>query len=397
MSKKYIFGFLHCVLVMLAFVASFSVYADVGEGGSFSTETPGDVWRYGTSTAAEYKQFDNVTSSFPCSSDPFGGDPQYGTAKSCSFYTSCAPGMWNNSTNKCTGCSAGDSLQSNGTCQPTCSPGKSSTASYYDGRFSTSTTSGTLIGTAVTPKTLCDGQCTGNYVSDASCQSDTQASVSNPSAVSCVANITLTGEVCSGSNGSAPVYSGGAPSAGGGSSSGSSGSSGGSSTGSGGTTNTGTGSSGTTGSGTSGSGTSDSGSSGTNGSGTSGTNGSGTGSGNGTTGQTGTGEQAVKVDETGTPSGYMTGALPDQDTMVRDRQKGFDDNTKVTGVPWTMTFSLPDSSCNKLSWSVWHKEFDLDVCPFLGKCRDAWGYCLYGLCAMYLWRRATGSVGSQGG
>lgn len=87
---------------------------------------------------------------------------------------------------------------------PPCQVGGSSSASWYTGRFQVATNPDIVTGTMTIPGSLCDGSCVGTVGNITSCVGSVNATPSNPVAVQCTANITLTGAQCSGGNGAAP-------------------------------------------------------------------------------------------------------------------------------------------------------------------------------------------------
>lgn len=111
---------------------------------------------------------------------------------------------WTKSGSTCTrpDCVAPSVRQPDGTCGNPCIAGATSTASRYDGTFSSGAANTTYGTPTPLPPTLCDGVCVGTPVAVTSCYSG----FAKGSPVQCDYTITRTSEQCSGGNGTAPTY-----------------------------------------------------------------------------------------------------------------------------------------------------------------------------------------------
>lgn len=316
-------------------------------------------------------------------------------------------------------CPSGTVADASGECTNPCNAGESSTASYYvPGYWSTGPGLGDVVQSIPysPPVSLCDGQCRGGVVDiiPGSCAGLPDGSVSSPTAVHCDYSIVLSGSVCSGDNGDAPIFNpesdrlcangasdyptctppacaNGAtdyptctpptntcangstdwPDCGGG-------------------TETGTCNNGATDYPAC----------------TTGGSGSGSGGGSGTcangasnypactTPEGGSGGSTnSKIDESGTPTGVNSDGSAALDSAGNERIKGFGDNTKVVDLPWTMTFAIHNTACSPINWSVFGRVQSIDLCPWLSKTREALAYLWYGLACLYCWKRVSSATG----
>ena len=105
------------------------------------------------------------------------------------------------------------------------------------------------------------------------------------------------------------------------------------------------------------------------------------------------GNTNLKIDESGTPTGVNSDGSEALDSAVAERVTGFSDNTKVSDLPWTMTFAIHNTSCSPIDWSVFGRVQSIDLCPWLSKTREALAYLWYGLACLYCWKRVSGATG----
>lgn len=100
---------------------------------------------------------------------------------------------------------------------------------------------------------------------------------------------------------------------------------------------------------------------------------------------------------TGNAPALGTGAANSAlDGAATDRINQLGDLTSRDQLGWQLSFSFPATACSPLHWSVFGQEKSFDPCPLLGRFREGLAYLLYGLAAVYLWRKTTASVGGQG-
>lgn len=113
------------------------------------------------------------------------------------------------------------------------------------------------------------------------------------------------------------------------------------------------------------------------------------------------GKPACKIDETGTPtgSGTYTSATGELDTAANQAKAAIEDIAgagKKTDFGWVFSWNLPTVSCSPWSITLFSHSRTVEWCDELGRARQIWAWLLGLLCALYVWRRATGSVGAQG-
>lgn len=127
-----------------------------------------------------------------------------------------------------------------------------------------------------------------------------------------------------------------------------------------------------------------------------GSGGTGNGSGQAVCGGPGLPACAVNINESGPGNVVVEGnrSSDDFNRAVDARIVGFSNETRLVQVPWSLTFSLPASTCRPLEWVVLGTVRTFDPCPLFQRVRDGLAYLLYGLCAIYLWKRLTNAQGS---
>lgn len=174
-----------------------------------------EMWRAQMGTAAGYASTLGVAMEQVCSkraTNTYTGTPGTVLTGTTSGTFACpTASSYTGSYYRDVTCPVGEVADEQGVCHPPpCPVGNSSSATYWDGRFSTSALSPSdpgytppAGGSQFIPTSLCDGTCKGSPTSE-TCSSE---GVNTP--VSCTATILLTGETCTGGNGDAPVYDGG--------------------------------------------------------------------------------------------------------------------------------------------------------------------------------------------
>lgn len=107
---------------------------------------------------------------------------------------------------------------------------------------------------------------------------------------------------------------------------------------------------------------------------------------------------SVKVDETGTPSDSPAMAAQKQafDAALDDVKGKFAEvsGAKTWGITWGYT--PPSGTCSPLQFGAGRFVTSLDVCKPLGYVRDLWGYVIYVMTGLYIWRSARDAISSGG-
>lgn len=128
------------------------------------------------------------------------------------------------------------------------------------------------------------------------------------------------------------------------------------------------------------------------------------------TGGTGTGKEsiscggpgqpvcAVKVDETGTPTESSAMAAQKQafDAALDDVKGKFAEVSaaKTWGITWGYT--TPSGTCSPVQFGAGRFVTSLDVCKPLGYIRELWGYVIYVMTGLYIWRSARDAMATGG-
>jgi hypothetical protein len=103
-----------------------------------------------------------------------------------------------------------------------------------------------------------------------------------------------------------------------------------------------------------------------------------------------------KIDETGTPDGQAEVGQRNTafDQAVASSKTQIDESGgKVTGLPWTWSFTFPTASCTAFHWGK-NAAYLVDPCnnEWVNRLRAVIAYLFYGLAGFYMWRSVVGSA-----